>query len=99
MDAKYIMEYSPFELMFNGIRHTTVEKYAKSWNITREEVRILKEKLLEEENRVYACWLANLPHCSYFNNRPLTKDEDTKDNRTHLYYDESVIEGYWYVGG
>lgn len=98
MDTKYIMEYSPFELMFNGIRHTTVEKYAKSWNITREEVRILKEKLLEEEDCVYACWLANLPHCSYFNNRPLTKDEDTRDNRSHLYYDKSVIEGYWYVG-
>ena len=98
MDANYIMEYSPFELMFNGIRHTTVEKYAKSWNITDREIRILKEKLLEEENNVYACWLANLPHCSYFNNRPLTKDEDTRDNRSHLYYDESVIEGYWYVG-
>lgn len=98
MDAKYIMEYSPFELMFNGIRHTTVKKYAKSWNITDREVRILKEKLLEEENNVYACWLANLPHCSYSNNRPLTKNEDTRNNRTHLYYDESVIEGYWYVG-
>lgn len=98
MDTKFIMEYSPFELIFEGIRHTTVKKYAKSWNITHEEVRILKEKLLEEENNVYACWLANLPHCSYFNNRPLTKDEDTKDNRTHLYYDESAAEGYWYVG-
>lgn len=98
MDAKYIMEYSPFELMFNGIRHTTVKKYARKWNITDEEVRILKEKLLEEENNVYACWLANLPHCSYFNNCPLTKDEDTRDNRTHLYYDESAAEGYWYVG-
>lgn len=98
MDTKYIMEYSPFELMFNGIRHTTVKKYAKKWNLTKEKIRILKEKLLEEENNVYACWLANLPHCSYFNNRPLTKDEDTKDNRSHLYYDESVIEGYWYVG-
>ena len=92
------MEYSPFELMFNGIRHTTVEKYKKKWNLTNEEIRILKEKLLEEENNVYACWLANLPHRSYFNNRPLTKDEDTKDNRTHLYYDESAAEGYWYVG-
>jgi len=98
MDTKFIMEYSPFELMFNGIRHTTVEKYAKSWNITDEEVRILKERLLKEENNVYACWLANLPHCSYFNNRPLTKDEDTRNNRSHLYYDESAAEGYWYVG-
>lgn len=98
MDAKYIIEYSPFELMYNGIRHTTVEKYAKSWNITDREVRILKEKLFEEENNVYACWLANLPHCSYFNNRPLTKDEDTRNNRSHLYYDESAAEGYWYVG-
>lgn len=98
MDTKFIMEYSPFELMFNGIRHTTVKKYAKSWNITDEEIKVLKERLLEEENNVYACWLANLPHCSYFNNRPLTKDEDTRDNRSHLYYDESAAEGYWYVG-
>lgn len=98
MDAKYIMEYSPFELMFNGIRHTTVEKYAKSWNLTKEEVRILKEKLLEEENNVYACWLANLPHCVYFHNRPLTEEENTDDNYPRLFYDESAAEGYWYVG-
>lgn len=98
MDASYIMEYSPFELMYNGIRHTTVEKYAKSWNITREEVRILKERLLEEENRVYACWLANLPHCVYFHNRPLTEEENTDDNYPRLFYDESAAEGYWYVG-
>lgn len=30
--------------------------------------------------------------------KAITKNEDTKDNRTHLYYDESAAEGYWYVG-
>lgn len=32
MDANYIMEYSPFELIYEGIRHTTVGEHAKDWN-------------------------------------------------------------------
>ena len=93
MDAKYIMEYSPFELIFEGIRHTTVEKYAKKWHITNKEIKVLKKRLLEEENNVYACWLANLPHCAHFK-----EDENPQSNLPHLFYDESAAEGYWYVG-
>jgi len=61
MDARYIMDYTGFELMYEGIRHTTVEKHAEEWQLTAEQVETLKKRLLEEENRVYEYWLGKLP--------------------------------------
>lgn len=82
MDARYIMDYSAFELMYEGIRHTTVEKHAEEWQLTAEQVETLKEQLLEEENRVYEYWLRNLPHFAVFESGSLDYDWDANtDNR------------------
>lgn len=80
MDARYIMEYTAFELMYEGIRHTTVEKHAEEWQLTAEQVETLKEQLLEEENRVYEYWLYNLPHFATFDEQHLDYDWDTSDD-------------------
>lgn len=82
MDARYIMDYTAFELMYEGIRHTTVEKHAKEWGLTDEQVETLKERLLEEENRVYKYWLNNLPHFACFE-----PDDEEDDEELHLFYD------------
>ena len=82
MDARYIMDYTAFELMYEGIRHTTVEKHAKEWGLTGEQIETLKEQLLEEENRVYEYWLRNLPHFGVFESGSLDYDWDADtDNR------------------
>lgn len=82
MDAKYIMDYSAFELMYEGIRHTTVERHAEEWQLTAEQVETLKARLLEEENRVYEYWLNNLPHFAVFEGGSLDYDWDADtDNR------------------
>ena len=82
MDARYIMDYSAFELMYEGIRHTTVERHAEEWQLTAEQVETLKERLLEEENRVYEYWLGNLPHFAVFESGALDYDWDADaDNR------------------
>lgn len=82
MDARYIMDYSAFELMYEGIRHTTVEKHAEEWQLAAEQVETLKERLLEEENRVYEYWLGNLPHFAVFESGSLDYDWDADtDNR------------------
>ena len=82
MDARYIMDYTAFELMYEGIRHTTVEKHAEEWQLTAEQVETLKEQLLEEENRVYEYWLRNLPHFAVFESGSLDYDWDADtDNR------------------
>ena len=78
MDARYIMDYTAFELMYEGIRHTTVEKHAEEWQLTAEQVETLKARLLEEENRVYEYWLGNLPHFACF---------EPDDEELHLFYD------------
>lgn len=82
MDARYIMDYSAFELMYEGIRHTTVEEHAEEWQLTAEQVETLKERLLEEENRVYKYWLNNLPHFAVFE-----PDDEEDDEDLHLFYD------------
>lgn len=82
MDARYIMDYTAFELMYEGIRHTTVEEHAEEWGITAEQVETLKERLIEEENRVYKYWLNNLPHFGVFESGSLDYDWDADtDNR------------------
>ena len=82
MDARYIMDYSAFELMYEGIRHTTVEKHAEEWQLTAEQVETLKKRLLDEENRVYEYWLGNLPHFAVFESGSLDYDWDADtDNR------------------
>ena len=48
MDARYIMDYSAFELMYEGIRHTTVEKHAEELQLEAEQVETLIKRLLEE---------------------------------------------------
>lgn len=78
MDARYIMDYTAFELMTEDIRHTTVEKHAEEWQLTAEQVETLKARLLEEENRVYEYWLGNLPHFACF---------EPDDEELHLFYD------------
>ena len=83
MDARYIMDYTAFELMTEDIRHTTVEKHAEEWQLTAEQVETLKERLLEEENRVYKYWLNNLPHFACFE----PDDEEDDDEELHLFYD------------
>lgn len=80
MDARYITDYSAFELMYEGIRHTTVEKHAEEWQLTAEQVETLKEQLLEEENRVYEYWLYNLPHFATFDEQHLDYDWDASDD-------------------
>ena len=80
MDARYIMNYSAFELMYEGIRHTTVEKHAEEWQLTTEQVETLKERLIEEENRVYKYWLNNLPHFAVFEDGDLVYDWDADDS-------------------
>ena len=80
MDARYIMDYSAFELMYEGIRHTTVEKHAEEWQLTAEQVETLKKRLLEEENRVYEYWLGNLPHFAVFESGSLDYDWDASDD-------------------
>ena len=82
MDARYIMDYTGFELMYEGIRHTTVERHAEEWQLTTEQVETLKERLLEEENRVYEYWLRTLPHFAVFESGSLDYDWDADtDNR------------------
>lgn len=82
MDARYIMDYSAFELMYEGIRHTTVEKHAEELQLEAEQVETLKKRLLEEENRVYEYWLGNLPHFAVFESGSLDYDWDADtDNR------------------
>lgn len=82
MDARYIMDYSAFELMYEGIRHTTVEKHAEELQLEAEQVETLKKRLLEEENRVYEYWLGNLPHFAIFESGSLDYDWDADtDNR------------------
>lgn len=93
MDARYIMDYTGFELMYEGIRHTDVEEHAEEWQLTAEQVETLKERLLEEENQVYECWLRNLPHCAVFE-----QDDEAEDDGLHLFYDSDAAEGSWYVG-
>lgn len=78
MDARYIMDYTAFELMTEDIRHTTVEKHAEEWQLTAEQVETLKKRLLEEENRVYEYWLGKLPHFACF---------EPDDEELHLFYD------------
>ena len=80
MDARYIMDYTAFELMYEGIRHTTVEEHAEEWQLTAEQVETLKERLLEEENRVYEYWLHNLPHFAVFEDGDLVYDWDADDS-------------------
>lgn len=82
MDARYIMDYTGFELMYEGIRHTDVEEHAEEWQLTPEQVETLKERLLEEENRVYKYWLDNLPHFAVFE-----PDDEEDDEDLHLFYD------------
>ena len=82
MDARYIMDYTAFELMYEGVRHTTVEEHAEEWQLTAEQVETLKERLLEEENRVYKYWLNNLPHFAVFE-----PDDEEDDEELHLFYD------------
>lgn len=43
MDARYIMDYTAFELMYEGIRHTDVEERAKEWQLSAEQVEALKK--------------------------------------------------------
>lgn len=93
MDARYIMDYSAFELMYEGIRHTHVEEHAEEWQLTAEQVETLKERLLEEEDSVYECWLRNLPHCAFFE-----QDDEAEDDGLHLFYGSDAAEGSWYVG-
>ena len=93
MDARYIMDYTAFELMYEGIRHTDVEERAKEWQLSAEQVEALKKRLLEEENSVYECWLHNLPHCAFFE-----QDDEAEDDRLHLFYDSDAAEDGWYVG-
>ena len=82
MDARYIMDYSAFELMYEGIRHTTVEEHAEEWQLTAEQVETLKERLLEEENSTYEYWLESLPHFATFDEQHLDYDWDaSNDNR------------------
>lgn len=81
MNTDCIMSYSPFELMYYGVRHTTVDKYVKDQNLTTEQIETLKEKLLVEENRVYDYWLQNLPHFAVF-------VSDKKDDKLHLSYNQ-----------
>lgn len=80
MDARYIMDYSAFELMYEGIRHTTVERHAEEWQLTTEQVETLKGQLLEEENRVYEYWLRTLPHFAVFESGSLDYDWDASDD-------------------
>ena len=76
------MDYTGFELMYEGIRHTTVEKHAEEWQLTAEQVETLKKRLLEEENRVYEYWLGNLPYFAVFESGSLDYDWDADtDNR------------------
>lgn len=82
MDARYIMDYTGFELMYEGIRHTTVEKHTEEWQLTTDQVEALKERLLKEENRVYKYWLNNLPHFAVFE-----PDDEEDDEDLHLFYD------------
>ena len=82
MDARYIMDYSAFELMYEGIRHTDVEERAKEWQLSAEQVEALKKRLLEEENWVYKYWLSNLPHFAVFE-----PDDEEDDEELHLFYD------------
>lgn len=81
MNTDCIMSYSPFELMYYGVRHTTVDKYVEDQNLTTEQIETLKEKLLVEENRVYDYWLQNLPHFAVF-------VSDKKDDKLHLSYNQ-----------
>ena len=82
MDARYIMDYSAFELMYEGIRHTTVERHAEEWQLTAEQVETLKKRLLDEEGRVYEYWLNSLPHFAVFESGSLDYDWDADtDNR------------------
>lgn len=82
MDARYIMDYTAFELMYEDIRHTTVEKHAEEWQLTAEQAETLKKRLLDEENRVYEYWLDNLPHFAVFE-----PDDEEDDEELHLFYD------------
>lgn len=82
MDARYIMDYTAFELMTEDIRHTTVEQHAEEWQLTAEQVETLKKRLLEEENRVYKYWLHFLPHFACFE-----PDDEEDDEELHLFYD------------
>lgn len=82
MDARYIMDYTGFELVYEGIRHTTVERHTEEWQLTAEQVETLKARLLAEENRVYEYWLNNLPHYAVFESGSLDYDWDADtDNR------------------
>ena len=82
MDARYIMDYSAFELMYEGIRHTTVERHAEEWQLTAEQAETLKERLLKAENEAYEYWLGNLPHFAVFESGSLDYDWDADtDNR------------------
>ena len=87
MDARYIMDYTAFELMNEDIRHTTVEKHAEEWQLTAEQVETLKKRLLEEENRVYKYWLSNLPHFACFE-----PDDEEDDEELHLFIYGRVLQ-------
>lgn len=80
MGARYVMDYSAFELMYEGIRHTTVEEHAEEWQLTAEQAETLKKRLLDEENRVYEHWLDNLPHFATFDEQHLDYDWDASDD-------------------
>lgn len=82
MDARYIMDYSAFELMYEGVRHTTIEEHAEEWQLTAEQVETLKDWLLREENSTYEYWLESLPHFAVFESGSLDYDWDADtDNR------------------
>lgn len=80
MDARYIMDYTGFELMYEGIRHTTVEKHTEEWGLTGEQVETLRERLLREENSTYEYWLESLPHFATFDEQHLDYDWDASDD-------------------
>lgn len=84
MNTDYIMDYTPFELIYEGIRHTTIEEYAKDWNLTEEQVKTLKEKLLAEEKRISENRLKNAEKLFEKGWRPTIAN-------TEAIFDESII--------
>lgn len=84
MNTDCIMDYSPFELIYEGIRHTTVREHAKDWNLTEEQVETLKAKLLEEEHRISENRLKNAEKLFEKGWRPTIANAES-------IFDESII--------
>ena len=84
MNTDCIMDYSPFELIYEGIRHTTVGEHAKDRNLTEEQVETLKAKLLEEERRISKNRLKNAEKLFEKGWRPTIANAEA-------IFDESVI--------